>query len=43
MLGRRPGFRYLLSTGEFINGVPTMNYGTANTWHGRILGVYVPE
>jgi hypothetical protein len=30
-------------SGEFINDGPRMNYGTQGSWHGRILGVYVPE
>jgi len=29
--------------GEFINDGPRMNYGSQGSWHGRILGVYVPE
>jgi hypothetical protein len=29
--------------GEFINDGPRMSYGTESNWHGRILGVYVPE
>jgi peptidoglycan hydrolase-like protein with peptidoglycan-binding domain len=29
--------------GEFINDGPAMDYGTRGNWHGRILGVYVPE
>lgn len=27
----------------FINDGPDMNYGTKNTWYGRVLGVYVPK
>ncbi|MCU0701402.1 MAG: peptidoglycan-binding protein [Myxococcaceae bacterium] len=29
--------------GEFINDGPRMNYGTRDSWQGRILGVYVPR
>jgi peptidoglycan hydrolase-like protein with peptidoglycan-binding domain len=29
--------------GEFINDGPNMNYGTRDSWRGRILGVYVPR
>ena len=27
----------------FINDGPDMDYGTKNTWYGRVMGVYVPK
>ncbi|MFZ5949094.1 MAG: hypothetical protein ACOYXC_00195 [Candidatus Rifleibacteriota bacterium] len=29
--------------GRFINDGPNMDYGTKDTWQGKILGVYVPK
>jgi len=29
--------------GHFINDGPNMDYGTRASWHGKVLGVYVPE
>jgi len=29
--------------GRFINDGPNMNYGTASTWTGKLLGVYIPK
>ena len=29
--------------GRFVNDGPNMDYGTANTWQGRLLGVYIPR
>ncbi len=28
---------------HFINDGPNMDYGTRNTWYGKVLGVYVPR
>jgi len=30
-------------TGRFVNDGPNMDYGTANTWQGKLLGVYIPK
>ncbi|MBU1105874.1 MAG: hypothetical protein KKB51_04320 [Candidatus Riflebacteria bacterium] len=29
--------------GRFVNDGPNMDYGTADTWQGNLLGVYIPQ
>ncbi len=29
--------------GRFVNDGPNMDYGTASTWYGKVLGVYIPK
>jgi hypothetical protein len=29
--------------GRFVNDGPNMDYGTADSWYGKVLGVYIPK